>query len=215
MGGTTAKVVKKVDSAATKAKKKAMRATNSAKATVTRNTALAKQAATRNAGIAKRQAMWAAKFAKTKVAYKPPKVNIGGTAGDLLKKGKSGLSDASIAAKKNADAAAANAKKVAMKTAATTKNNVMGLAVKTRANLHGVYGQAKGLWDQARGKGQGVNTVTDDTTATAGVGGLNPGKAQETTGKTSKNSFEMGDMSKKSTVKVSGKGKRALRKLNA
>jgi hypothetical protein len=106
-----------------------------------------------------------------------------------------------------------------MKTAATTKNNVMGLAVKTRANLHGVYGQAKGLWDQARGKGQGqgqgVNTATDDTSATAGIGGLNPGKAQENTGKTSKNTFEMGDMSKKSAVKVSGKGKRALRKLTA
>jgi len=215
MGGTTAKVVKKADSAVTKAKKKAMRATNSAKATVTRNAALAKQSATRNASMAKRQAKWAAQFAKTKLAYKPPKVNIGGTAGDLLKKGKSGLSDASIAAKKNADAAAANVKRVAMKTAATTKNNAMGLAVKTRANLHGVYGQAKGLWDQARGKGQGVNTVTDDTTATAGVGGLNPGKAQENTGKTSKNSFEMADMSKKSAVKVSGKGKRALRKLTA
>ena len=215
MGGTTAKVVKKADSAVTKAKKKAMRATNSAKATVTRNAALAKQSATRNASMAKRQAKWAAQFAKTKLAYKPPKVNIGGTTGDLLKKGKSGLSDASIAAKKNADAAAANVKRVAMKTAATTKNNAMGLAVKTRANLHGVYGQAKGLWDQARGKGQGVNTVTDDTTATAGVGGLNPGKAQENTGKTSKNSFEMGDMSKKSAVKVSGKGKRALRKLTA
>ena len=218
MGGKAAKkVVKKVNSASTGAKNNLNSAVNKAKRKANHTAGRIKENAARNAGIAKRQAKWAAQMAKAKLAYKPPKVNIGGTTGDLLKKGKSGLSDASIAAKKNADAAAANVKRVAMKTAATTKNNVMGLAVKTRSNLHGIYGQAKGLWDQARGKGQGqgVNTATDDTTATAGIGGLNPGKAQENTGKTNKNTFEMADMSKKSAVKVSGKGKRALRKLTA
>jgi hypothetical protein len=217
MGGTTAKVVKKVNSASTGAKNNLNSAANKAKRKANYTAGRVKENAARNAGIAKRQAKWAAQMAKAKLAYKPPKVNIGGTTGDLLKKGKTALGDGAENVKKNLAAGAENIKKNSLAAGMNIQRTSLAGAEKFKSNYMGLAKDAKGLWDQARGKGQGqgVNTATDDTTATAGIGGLNPGKAQENTGKTSKNTFEMGDMSKKSAVKVSGKGKRALRKLTA
>ena len=153
---------------------------------------------------------------------KPPKIKIGGSAGEILDAGKAAADKAAADAKAAKAAAATKAREAAHAAASKTKANAMGLATDARAELHRVAAAGRAFAhaaaDQVKTGMQkiGLHKSDDDsgdsgeTTASAA-----PGQSETVGASGSKVSMKEAEAAKGKKAKMGAKGKRALRKVGA
>jgi len=165
-----------------------------------------------------------------KVKISVPKIKIGGTAGDLLDKGKETAGDLADSAKENAAAAATKAKEAAHAAATKAKEVAHTAATKTKQNVHGLATDARTeLHRQASAGRAGLHAAADmgkmwmqklgladkdESKEAAAAAKATPG-GTEKVGEGGKIQMKEAVASKGKKAKAGAKGKRALRKVGA
>jgi hypothetical protein len=165
-----------------------------------------------------------------KIKIKLPEIKIGGSAGDLLDKGKDAAGEAAAAAKAATAAAATKAKEAAAAAATKAKEVAHTAATKTKQNVHGLATDAKAEFARQADAGkaalhaaadQGKEWMqklglakTDEPTEAAAAAKATPG-GTEKVGEGGKIAMREAVASKGKKAKAGAKGKRALRKVGA